>query len=191
MSATGGLPGRNSAERRGTRFGRVVLPAVQPDVEPRWLCWVVIFRQRDGVRLHRSIHRRIVSVNLLLARGPRRCAVSTDWRARCPGRAPSSSGRSRSVLMSSGNSSRMRPALAKTSTSPTRSGSARLAFACSTNCSICWLFVPICASSSGFGWIGGAAPPAAPAGAVARLLRSRQSHAKNRHCQTHHKCLHL
>ena len=80
------------------RFRGVVLPPVHPDVEPRRFCWVVAFRQRDGVRLHRSVDRRIVGMNLLLPRVPRRRAVTQLFGPlRCPGRAPPASGRWRSA----------------------------------------------------------------------------------------------
>ena len=58
------------------RFRGVVLPAVHPYVEPRRFGRVVAFGQRDGVRLHRSVDRGIVGVNLLLARVPGRSAVA-------------------------------------------------------------------------------------------------------------------
>ena len=79
------LPGRTFVkEKMNSALRRVVLPAVQPDVEARRLRRVVVLRQRDSVRLHRAIDLRVIRVNLLCARVPRRCPRCNCLRALDP-----------------------------------------------------------------------------------------------------------
>ena len=67
-------PGVQKVENE-LRFGRIVLPAVQPHVQAGWPGGIVIRRQRDAVRLNRAIDFGIVCMDLFLALIPLRLAA--------------------------------------------------------------------------------------------------------------------